>query len=455
MAENEKQKNGEASKETASYSFVNEKIKSRPISKSRMFRKTMQTVLAAIIFGAVACVTFLLLEPVINNRISPEEEVEPVVLPEIEETSPEELLTDETVAENYAQEQEQQITEQITEQIDKQIAEGTGDSDLGLKSYLSAYDKLYETAQGAAEHMVTVTGVSTETDWFQNEVENINETSGVIIAKNESGLYILADLNGLPDADSYRAKLPNGSRKAMDLKGADPNTGLAVFLISSSVMSNEEKEMYEPLGLSNSNANAIVGHPIIAVGSPLGQTGGVCYGIVTSNQLSLSYADYGYKVITTDITGSQNNASGIIINTSGKLLGIITKESSTGASGALLAGFGITDIKALIENLSNEQQRIYLGIHGAEVTEAIHTDLGIPYGIYVGEVDSGSPAMTGGVAKADVITKIGNRDILEESDYEAALKDMQVTDTVSMNLLRYNGTEYIEIETELIPQILE
>ena len=442
-------------KEEASYSFVNEKIKSRPISKSRMFRKTLQTAIAAVIFGAVACVTFLLLAPVINNSITPEEEVEPVELPEIEETAPQELLTDETAAENAAQEQEQQIAEQITEQIDKQIAQGSSDSNLGLQSYLSAYDKLYETATEAAGHMVTVTGVSKETDWFQNEVENLNETSGVMIAKNESGIYVLADLNGLPDADSYRVQLPDGARKAVDLKGADPNTGLAVFLISSSVLSNEEKETYEPLGLSNSNSNAIVGHPIIAVGSPLGQTGGLCYGIVTSNQQTLSYADYVYKVITTDITGSQTNASGIIINTSGKLLGIITKESSAGASGALLAGFGITGIKALIEELSNEQPRMYLGIHGAEVTESIHTDLGIPYGVYVSEVDSGSPAMTGGVAKADVITKIGAKDILTESDYEEAIKKTGQADTAKITLLRFNGTDYIEIETELTPQILQ
>lgn len=433
------------------YSFINETIKERPLNKKKLFRKTMITICGAVIFGAIACVTFIFLEPVISNWISPEE-ITKVEFPEAEEEiAPEELLTEENVAQENALAEQAQIDEKINEQIQQEVSDGK----LALKTYQSIYDELYQIADEASRAVVTVTGVSQETDWFQNEVENINETSGVIIAKNDDMLYILADLNGLPDAESYTVTFYNGGKTQAQMKQADPNTGLAVFTISSQAFTEDDWQSIAVAKLGNSNSSSIVGRPVIALGSPLGQSGSVCYGIVTSNQSKITYADYNYRVLTTDITGSEKNASGIIINTSGQLLGVITKESSASASGALLACFGITDIKGIMEQLSNGDKRLYLGIHGAEVTDEIHAELGIPYGIYVMEVDSGSPAMTSGVSNADVITRLGNTEIKDENDYENALQSMRADLTITISLKRFDGEKYVDIEGEIKPEELK
>lgn len=436
--------------EKESYSFINETIKERPVNKKKLFRKTMITIFSAVVFGGIACLTFLLLEPVVSNWLSPEE-ITKVEFPEAEEeTAPEELLTEENVAEENAAVDQAQISEQINQQIKQEV----GDGQVALKTYQAIYDELYRISKEAEKSIVTVTGVSTETDWFQNQVENINETSGVIVAKNETQLYILADSNGLADAETYTVAFQSGKRVEAEMKKRDFETGLAIFTVSVNAFTGEEWNGISVVELGNSNSPSIVGRPVVAVGSPLGQSGSICYGIVTSNQKSITYADYEYSVLTTDMTGSEKNASGIIINTSGKMLGIITKESAASASGALLAGFGISDIKGLIEQLSNGDRRIYLGIYGAEVTGEIHTELGIPYGIYVTEVDSGSPAMTSGVSNGDVIVKLADIDIQSRSDYENAINSMRPELTVAITLKRYNGERYIDIYGEIKPEEL-
>ena len=70
--------------------FLKETIKQRPLNKRKLVRRTLITAAMAVIFGMVACFTFLLLEPVISNRLYPEEEPEAIVFEE--ETEENEIL---------------------------------------------------------------------------------------------------------------------------------------------------------------------------------------------------------------------------------------------------------------------------------------------------------------------------------------------------------------------------
>lgn len=442
--------------EKEAYSFVNETIKKKPLNKKKLFKKSMVTVISAVAFGFIACLTFLLLEPIISSKLSPEE-ITKIELPEEEdEVSPEELLTDEIVEQEDAVLEEQlntQINEQINEQITEQIQNEVSDSELAIKSYQAAYDALYQVATEAAQMTVVVTGVSTDTDWFLNEVENTNETSGVVVAKNEGALYVLADVNGLPDAESYTVTFSGKTTVEAQLLRYDKDTGLGIFTVSKSSLSNEQWANQEVIALANSKKANLVGRPVVAVGSPLGQSGSICYGIITSNNKEISYADYRYGILTTDITGSETNSSGIIVNTSGKLIGVITSQSSAVASGALLACFGISDIKQLVEQLSNEEDRVYIGVHGVSVTGEIHNAQNIPYGVYVTEVDPGSPAFGGGISNGDIVVGLNGADIRSMSDYMVALNEITADDFAAFKIARYDGAEYVTLEIEIRPTV--
>ena len=66
------------------FEFVKEKIKERPINKRKLAKRTIVTATLAVVFGRIACLTFLLLEPVVNNWLYPEEKSKTVSLLEEE-----------------------------------------------------------------------------------------------------------------------------------------------------------------------------------------------------------------------------------------------------------------------------------------------------------------------------------------------------------------------------------
>lgn len=84
-------------------SFLVEKIKERPINRKKLLRRTLITASMAVIFGLIACFTFLVLEPVISNWLYPEEEPQIIVFPEDqEEMSPEDMLAENLPTESPA-----------------------------------------------------------------------------------------------------------------------------------------------------------------------------------------------------------------------------------------------------------------------------------------------------------------------------------------------------------------
>ena len=64
------------------YEMIKERMKERPINRKKLMRRTLITVSMAVIFGVFACITFLVLEPVISNLLYPEPAPEVVELPE-------------------------------------------------------------------------------------------------------------------------------------------------------------------------------------------------------------------------------------------------------------------------------------------------------------------------------------------------------------------------------------
>ena len=67
MTENEKNKEIKNHDTASDFDFLQEKIKERPINKKKLLKKTIITAMMAVLFGLLACLSFLLLEPVLNN----------------------------------------------------------------------------------------------------------------------------------------------------------------------------------------------------------------------------------------------------------------------------------------------------------------------------------------------------------------------------------------------------
>ena len=406
-------------------------MKQRPLNRKKLLRRTIITALMAVIFGVLACITFLVLEPVFSNILHPEEEPEIVEIPaDTDEILPEDMiLEDEPVAPSV------------------QIIEKTNDID-PVTMYRDQYDDLYDVAQSARESMVKVMGVSSDLDWFDNSYESKYSTPGLYITDNGVELLILCKSDVIKNAQQIKVTLCDSTVADGTIKASDSNTGLSIVAVPMEDLSESTKQSMTPAVLGNSRVYTILAAPVIAVGRPYGNAESVGYGMITSKDTAVNLTDQNYEILTTDIYGS-SDATGIIVNLRGEVLGIIDQSFNTSDAKNLITAIGISEIKKTIERMSNGRPRAYIGINGTNVTEEVHEMGGVPIGAYVTGIVMDSPAMEAGIQSGDVITRLGDSHIATFSNLTEIMENNLPGTTMEMHLMRQSGEEYREITLEV------
>lgn len=413
--------------------FMIEKIKVKPVNRKKLIRKTIITAAMAVIFGLIACFTFLILEPVLNNWLYPEEEPPFVVFPEDqEEMSPEEMLAENLPTDSPVPEQEQEGVVLEDEQIQEILSEVT----LDLESYEELYGALSAYANRMKRYMVTVTAVTSNVDWFQDIQESKRQCSGVIIYNTGIELLVLTDFSSLVSAERLLLTFYDDIIVEAQLKQWDKETGLAVLAVDLLDMPEEFMEGDFPVvTFASSNGRNLAGTPVIALGSPMGINGSMGYGMITSSAGTLPMTDRNYRQLMTDISGSRN-ANGMLFNLKGQLLGVITKSQANSDMPNVIAAYGISDLQKILQKMSNASAVAYMGIRGGDVPREANLQSGVPYGAYVEEVAMDSPAMRAGIQRGDVITGMNGTSIASYRGYSNALLDLLPGDMVEVVVMR-------------------
>lgn len=423
--------------------FMKETIKQRPLNRRKLVRRTLLTAAMAVIFGMVACFTFLLLEPVISNKLYPEEE--PEIIEFVEESREDEILPEDMIVDDS---QMQPEPTQPPALEDEQIAQVLSEMKLGVEDYLSLFAGIREVAREVRKSIVTVVGVTPDVGWLDNEYENEGAVSGIVVADNGIELLILADVSSIEDAQSLEVAFQDGEVYQATLMKKDNNTGLAVISIAKTKIKSTTLEMAVAANLGTSGSS-LVGIPVIALGRPMGTEGSLCYGNITSTGNVIRLPDSNYKLMTTDIYGS-SSASGVLINLRGQVVGIIDMSKNSPDLSNLISAVGISDLKKLVESLSNDKDIAYFGVYGADVTESANEELGVPLGAYITEIDMDSPAMNAGIQSGDVILKWNDMEIESYQDLVSTLLSEEPEKTVSITLMRQGPEGYTEMETTAV-----
>ena len=71
---------------------------------------------------------------------------------------------------------------------------------LEIADYQNLQSKLYAVGRDANKFVVTVTGVKSDTDWFNNAYERKGQASGIVVADNGAELLILTERKMIADA---------------------------------------------------------------------------------------------------------------------------------------------------------------------------------------------------------------------------------------------------------------
>ena len=423
-------------------SFIKEKVKERPINKRKLLKRTMITASMAVIFGLIACFTFLILEPVFSNWLYPEEEPEPVQLQE--ESENEEMLPEDMVLETESE-------EETTPPVQTTVVERV---ELDVSDYQTLYSNLYKMVQEVSKSLVTVIGITSDTDWMNNSYENEGQNAGLIVADNGRELLILTEKEIVDQSEELNVVFCDNTQVQAELKQADSTVGLAVISVLLTDIPDATRETILPARLASSSNSGLLATPVAALGRPLGTANSVVYGMITSADGTLNLADGNYQLLTTDMYGS-TYGSGIITNLSGQVLGIICQENSAEDTPNLITAYGISGLKNLIEKLSNGQPSATLGIFGTDVPQEIQETQGVPAGAYVTGIVMDSPAMVAGIQSGDVIVQMGTEPIDSYADYTATLMGLLPDTEVTLTVMRQVQNEYQEMTVDVLLNTLE
>ena len=466
------------------YEFITETIKKPPVNKRKVFRKVVLTIFLGILFGICACAAFLLSWPYLQAYISPSQETRPVAIPVDEPVREEEPVEPFVLPEqdNITEPSETEDTENTgadaepTPEADKAEPAGTDtneqadsteeipddgeekevivnnivetiEKDLELDDYRSLLRKISAIAEATQKSLVMVSGISSNTDWFNNSYENNNSTTGLIIADNGKELLIVSPSDILHKARNVRVTFSDGQTYAARVKNSDINTNLCIVSIDLERLDEKTKNQIE-MAQFGSLATSAVGVPVVAVGAPYGASGSVGMGQITSNSVVIDKEDSNVTIISTDIYAS-TDASGVLVNYNGRIVGIICHEDMSGNMPNLLRAYSVSDISESIEKISNGQALATLGIIGTDVTQEANDDRNVPFGAYVKEVIADSPAMNVGIRNGDVIVKLGTEDVGSFTEYKQAILKYQPEDVVTVKLQRPDRDGYTEMTYEV------
>lgn len=424
--------------------FMKETIKKRPINKRKLFRKLITTVVLAVLFGLVACLTFLFLEPLISEKLNPqkEEELATITFPgEIqEETNPQDMIFDESQLLPSPSESATPVMEEHTtgEQV-------TTRREYGSDDYLSISSVVSDMTRRISPSLVKVVGISQETDWLNNQVNNESTISGVIVADNGRDYLILANLNKLSDADSIEIVFDDDNTYIGEVLIKDHISGYAIVAVNKSTMRISTINSIEVIEMGSSAGKYLNGMPIVALGRPLGVDDSMMIGTITSCSLEIDLADSNYHLLTTDIYGSPQG-TGILVNIMGQLMGMIDMDYALHDMPNNICAIGITEMKRLIERMSNGNPIAYLGIHGANVTDEISMDMDIPKGIYIKELEIDSPLLEAGIQSGDIITEVAGAVVETFQDVNNIRLTMSPGDIIKIKVKRQGLDGYSVME---------
>lgn len=403
--------------EEEEYSFLQEIIKDEAGDQAKWKHDVLRRIQLGLIFGLVACFTFFACKPWVEKRF---------------EGDPTEV----TIPQDEQQEKDQ--TQQEQEQVQEQK------SVLTTETYQEMLNNLKQVSGEVRKSVVEIQGAVTEEEFSKDQEDKEKSISGMIVADNGQELLILAGELPVKDAKIIRVTFSRDSQCDAILKSRDAGLGLCVYAVQRKNIADDVWAQIETATLGGSKVVS-EGDTVIAVGKLYGCDTIAGYGVIESGENYLDKADGQYQTIYTDVAGDISG-SGVLVNIRGEVIGIINTSVRTDNQTNKISGYGISDIKDVIELLSNGKNVPYLGVSGVEVSSEMQGQ-GIPQGVYVKEVDAGSPAMAAGIQSGDIITNIADTDIINLLGYHNTLMKQNVGDKILVRGKRQGtGGEYVDID---------
>lgn len=313
--------------------------------------------------------------------------------------------------------------------------------------------------------------------------------SGIILDKEG---HILTNthvvtLGGAVSNPTVTVRTNDGQVHKATVVGTDPMSDLAVIKIDATGL--------QPATLGDSS-KLNVGDAAVAIGAPLGLSGTVTDGIISTLNRTISVASSAVpenktsddssggegnqfnfqipgqeqssnagsiyiNVIQTDAAINHGNSGGALVNAAGQIVGVNVAIASAGgssstadSSGSIGVGFAlpINYAKRIAQDIIDNGSATH-GLLGVTV-KAKAADSGTQFsvGAEVQDVTSGSGAAKAGLKSGDVITKVDDRVISDSQSLTAAIREHAQGDKATIVYTRGGKEQTASVTLGEVPQ---
>lgn len=310
----------------------------------------------------------------------------------------------------------------------------------------------------------------------------ILDTDGHILTNTH-----VVTLGGQVSEPAVEVRTNDGRVFEASVTGIDPLSDLAVIKIDAPDL--------QPATLADSS-DLNVGDRAIAIGSPLGLSGTVTDGIISTLNRTISVQSSAVpeeqsdapqqdpgdgfnflppdgsqapqqgnqgsiylNVIQTDAAINQGNSGGALVDSEGRIIGVNVAIASAGSgesAGNIGVGFSIPinyGKRVADEIIANgEATHGFLGVSVGPASANSGGSSSFSIGAEVQSVESGSPAETAGLQEGDIITKVGELPITDPRSLTAAVRMLAAGESTQVELTRGGETTTIDVTVAAPPE---
>ena len=276
----------------------------------------------------------------------------------------------------------------------------------------------------------------------QQQQETKGSGSGIIIAEKNNKMYIATNNHVIEGATSVTITFNNKKTAKATVKGSDSSKDLAVVEVDMSSLSSETLSSVKIATIGDSTKTK-VGEQAIAIGNALGYGTSVTVGYISAKDREINSEDSSsVKLLQTDAAINPGNSGGALVNSKGEVIGINSSKFASEEVEGMGFAIPMATAESILEELMNQKtvdasEQAYLGITGRDITSEYVKAYGLPEGIYVSEVTSGSPAEKAGIQSGYIITGINGKEVKTLTELQEKLSQCKAgekgTITVKIN----------------------
>ena len=297
---------------------------------------------------------------------------------------------------------------------------------------------LFDNAVPSIVYVRTV--ADTSTSWLDEpRLGWVGGASGFVWESN----YVVTSFHVVSDVITDRSgrqrlvvQLRDGTLGGATVVGVDVDADVAVLKV------DIDPNQLKPIPLASSK-QLRVGQRAYAIGNPLGREYTLTGGLISALDREIQSLNHRKipGVIQTDAAVNPGNSGGPLLDSAGRLIGMIAAVEGQNLGFAIPSDTLNFVVPQLISRGRVQKAGLGLWFAADRFSEVFRRRVGIEHGVVVTQVQEGSVADRSGLKRGDVVATVDGVSIDDREGYLAIVDGRKIGETVALCVLR-NGEEH-------------